>query len=82
MLTLPVMKIPYFVGVSCLLVSFVILTYYSHMKWPPRHPPHIKFNPRGCDEKSSRECWWAKKEKLNKNIGKVCKKYKDNIDNI
>jgi len=62
--------------IMLIIIFSVILFYYSTQK------TNIKINPRGCDEESSRACWWEKKQQLNKNIANVCNKYADYIDEI
>ena len=38
----------------------------------------IEVSPRTCDDEQF-QCWFEKKQQLNKNIARVCRKYGDSI---
>ena len=39
----------------------------------------IEVSPRTCDDEQF-QCWFEKKQQLNKNIARVCRKYRDSIN--
>ena len=65
-------KISYFILIS---IVTSILLFYSKQT-------NSQIALRGCRQESSRACWWLRKQELNENIARVCKKYGNFRDRI